>query len=110
MMKLNFTLLLRNLYEQVKTGFGFIFDWMKKLREFFEPVTAGSNVKPIALSMIVCTYVVSILCILVSFLYSCTVFRVQRSVVLQSPLATWRERFCEFIILGRVVQGIIKLI
>ena len=85
MVELNFTLIyFTKPVRTSQTGFGFTFGWMKNWREFFEPITARSNVKPTAL----CTYVVSILCILVSFLYSCTVFRVQRSVVLQSPLAT----------------------
>lgn len=45
------------------------------------------------------THVVCILCILVSFLFSCTAFRALRSAVLQSPLAIYRKRkTCELFI------------
>ena len=68
--------------ESARRGFDcqpFISDWDSKRCEF--------------------THVVCILCILVSFLFSCTAFRVLRSAVLQSPLVIYGKRkTCELFI------------
>ena len=35
-----------NMHEQVAIGFGFTFDWLRKWRELFEPITERGFAKP----------------------------------------------------------------